>query len=348
MPQDDLANVSADRSGSRAGPFPIGDTGWLAGDFQNGSGVLGLVPPLARFARTPAPDASTAPPISVGLDGSGPASPFAMGNTGWMAGDFQHGSGLLGLVPPTAYGATGQLSGSTSSDGRSAHDTGFPGQSDDDLPDGSPASVASNQSSDDADADGARSDDDSVGGTSQSGSEAKGFQSAYQNGDDAQGDAHLDYSLATPGDARLIPLASNRTLRRQWSEKTGQEWPKTADGKNYHVHHKQAVADGGSKTLDNIEPMDPDEHLAHHMANGDFARWAKEKWAGLRGSSSRAGSASSSRRGAGAMPGRPSLLRPDHEVLGQGELRPPKLFRVQPGASNLLPFDPGEFEEEGD
>jgi len=30
--------------------------------------------------------------------------------------------------------------------------------------------------------------------------------------------------------------------------------------------------------LDNIEPMHPDEHIAQHSANGDFARWAKRPW----------------------------------------------------------------------
>lgn len=40
MAQDGLSDVGADASAS--GPFPVGDTGWMAGDFQNGSGLLGL------------------------------------------------------------------------------------------------------------------------------------------------------------------------------------------------------------------------------------------------------------------------------------------------------------------
>jgi hypothetical protein len=57
---------------------------------------------------------------------------------------------------------------------------------------------------------------------------------------------------------------------------------KTEDGRNYHVAHKRAIADGGTNTLDNIEPMHPDEHLAQHLNNGDASRW------GLRSSIARA------------------------------------------------------------
>ncbi len=95
-------------------------------------------------------------------------------------------------------------------------------------------------------------------------------------------DAQLDYGLATPGAANFVPLADNRTLKRQWSIRENQDWPVTEDGRSYHAHHKVPVADGGSKTLDNIEPMHPDEHMQHHMDNGDFSRWAKQWWANQR------------------------------------------------------------------
>jgi hypothetical protein len=39
------------------------------------------------------------------------------------------------------------------------------------------------------------------------------------------------------------------------------------------VAHKRAIADGGTNTLDNIEPMHPDEHIAQHLNNGDSGRW---------------------------------------------------------------------------
>ncbi len=58
----------------------------------------------------------------------------------------------------------------------------------------------------------------------------------------------------------------------------GRPWPKTADGRNYHVAHKRAIADGGTNTLDNIEPMDPDEHMALHISNGDNVRWGRRPW----------------------------------------------------------------------
>jgi hypothetical protein len=49
----------------------------------------------------------------------------------------------------------------------------------------------------------------------------------------------------------------------------------TPGGRNYHVSHIKALADGGAQHVDNIEPMDPIEHIRMHMENGDFARWAR-------------------------------------------------------------------------
>ncbi|MDP3855206.1 HNH endonuclease signature motif containing protein [Phenylobacterium sp.] len=40
------------------------------------------------------------------------------------------------------------------------------------------------------------------------------------------------------------------------------------------MSHIKAVADGGTNTLDNIEPMDPDEHIAKHRRDGDQRRFA--------------------------------------------------------------------------
>jgi hypothetical protein len=41
------------------------------------------------------------------------------------------------------------------------------------------------------------------------------------------------------------------------------------------VAHIKALADGGTNMVDNIRPMHPADHMAEHMANGDFSRWAK-------------------------------------------------------------------------
>jgi hypothetical protein len=76
-------------------------------------------------------------------------------------------------------------------------------------------------------------------------------------------------------DADFIDVGNphNPRLRRQWVKANNKPWPKTDDGRNYHVAHKRAIADGGTNTLDNIEPMHPDEHIAQHINNGDSARW---------------------------------------------------------------------------
>jgi hypothetical protein len=81
---------------------------------------------------------------------------------------------------------------------------------------------------------------------------------------------------AAPEDADLLYVGNphNRRLRRQHVKANG-PWPTTDDGRNYDVAHKRAIADGGTNTLDNIEPMHPDEHAAQHLNNGDSARWGK-------------------------------------------------------------------------
>ncbi len=87
----------------------------------------------------------------------------------------------------------------------------------------------------------------------------------------------LPPNSAMPESADLLEIGNphNPRLRREWERANGQAWPKTSDGRNYHVAHTRAIADGGANTLDNIEPMHPDEHLGQHMNNGDSARWAK-------------------------------------------------------------------------
>jgi hypothetical protein len=90
------------------------------------------------------------------------------------------------------------------------------------------------------------------------------------------GDPALDTRLAGPEDqGELIEIGNphNPRLRREWERANGKPWPKTDDGRRHHVSHKTAIADGGTNTLDNIEPMHPDEHIALHIKNGDFARW---------------------------------------------------------------------------
>jgi uncharacterized protein RhaS with RHS repeats len=90
-------------------------------------------------------------------------------------------------------------------------------------------------------------------------------------------------SLKNPAkwDDLLSQIATKRRptkqLRKEWEELHGTPWPKTETGENYHAHHKEPLADGGPDTADNIEPMRPKDHRAHHKKNGDFARWGSRK-----------------------------------------------------------------------
>jgi RHS repeat-associated protein len=42
----------------------------------------------------------------------------------------------------------------------------------------------------------------------------------------------------------------------------------------YDMAHIKALADGGTNAAENLKPQEHGEHMAEHMANGDFARWA--------------------------------------------------------------------------
>lgn len=87
----------------------------------------------------------------------------------------------------------------------------------------------------------------------------------------------LDRGLAGPGDgAELQEIGNphNRRLKRQFMQRNGY-WPRTEDGRDFDVSHKRAIADGGTNTLDNIEPMHPEDHAAKHRADGDGVRWGR-------------------------------------------------------------------------
>jgi hypothetical protein len=97
------------------------------------------------------------------------------------------------------------------------------------------------------------------------------YQSYFGDG------AVLDTAGAGPDDGHqrvAIGNPANRQLRKEYERNLG-PWPKTEDGRNYHVAHDRAIADGGTNTLDNIRPMHPDAHISGHVVNGDYARWAR-------------------------------------------------------------------------
>ncbi len=77
------------------------------------------------------------------------------------------------------------------------------------------------------------------------------------------------------GDLQEIVNPHHRRLRGEWERAEGRPWPKTSGGRNFDVAHTKAVADGGTHTLNNIQPMHPDEHKAQHRLNGDHARFGR-------------------------------------------------------------------------
>jgi hypothetical protein len=69
---------------------------------------------------------------------------------------------------------------------------------------------------------------------------------------------------------------STERLRKEWEKLTGKKWPKDPNtGGNQDAHHKDARADGGPDTAENIEPKPHNDHVDHHKKNGDFKRWGK-------------------------------------------------------------------------
>lgn len=110
-----------------------------------------------------------------------------------------------------------------------------------------------------------------------------GYRAVRPRGDEIWSDmyeeparpAHLPPNPAAPETAEFINIGNpeNERLKREYIKKYG-FWPKTPDGRDYDVSHLKAIADGGTNTLDNIEPMDPAEHVAKHKRDGDYRRWS--------------------------------------------------------------------------
>lgn len=88
--------------------------------------------------------------------------------------------------------------------------------------------------------------------------------------------ASLPANPAAPEAAEFLDIGNpeNKRLKQEYIRKHG-SWPKTADGRDYEVSHIRAIADGGANTLENVEPMDPDEHRAKHKRDGDPQRYGK-------------------------------------------------------------------------
>jgi hypothetical protein len=78
-----------------------------------------------------------------------------------------------------------------------------------------------------------------------------------------------------------IPRVSSGKLRKLSEEYWGRTWPRDPDtGANLDACHIKALADGGSNCACKIKPMTRADHIAEHVANGDFVRWALRRWGG--------------------------------------------------------------------
>jgi len=89
---------------------------------------------------------------------------------------------------------------------------------------------------------------------------------------------YLPDNAATVEDGEFVEAGNphNPRIKQKYIKKHG-SWPKTSNGRDYDVSHVRAIADGGTNTLDNIEPMHPDEHRAKHIRDRDYERWAKRQ-----------------------------------------------------------------------
>jgi len=74
------------------------------------------------------------------------------------------------------------------------------------------------------------------------------------------------------GVARISPSAA----RKLWeAANPGQTVPFDAvRGRFFDMAHIKALADGGTNAAENLKPQEHGEHMAEHVSNGDFARWA--------------------------------------------------------------------------
>jgi RHS repeat-associated protein len=94
--------------------------------------------------------------------------------------------------------------------------------------------------------------------------------------------AHGGIMLMRASKKPPLPNKSSKTLRKEWKQETGQQWPKDPKtGQNQDVSHKVPKADEGPPNdVNNIEPKPHDEHMQQHSERGDFERWGRRSQGG--------------------------------------------------------------------
>jgi RHS repeat-associated protein len=103
----------------------------------------------------------------------------------------------------------------------------------------------------------------------------RGASLLRQNGLSGEGLSTRDLVHITPGVAGTVRISA-AAARKLWeAANPGQKVPFDAlRGRYFDMAHIKALVDGGTNAAENLKPQLHDEHMAEHMANGDFVRWA--------------------------------------------------------------------------
>jgi RHS repeat-associated protein len=77
----------------------------------------------------------------------------------------------------------------------------------------------------------------------------------------------MGVSRISPSAARKIYESANPDVKVPFD---------TVRQRYFDMAHIKPLADGGTNAAENLKPQEHGEHMAEHMANGDFKRWASQ------------------------------------------------------------------------